>query len=399
MRFSRSWGASARMKTLGLLSLLLLAALPASAQAVRDSAGIQIVEISNAALGATERHVLDGPPTLRIGVVAGAPEYQFSRIAGVVLSPDGSITVADGGSSQIRTFDASGTFVGSYGSQGEGPGEFLFLNWVGRCQGRIVAYDVRLGRLTEVGSSPANTWPLESGAGVPSPSWIRCADSGVVGVRQTLPTGVPSEGPMRGKATVQFFAPDLEWLANTEITGEERYFLGGNAFPRPLGRRTAMAASGDRVAVGTQDDPEVTFVDRHGAVVRILRWPRQHLEIRSDDIESYVNGLVDASPDRAEGIRAMYRDLEFPDVLPAFGSLLLDEGGRLWVEQTQRPGNPANAWTVFSESGTPLWVVDFPERFIPHVIDTNRVAGVWRDDLNVEHVWVLETNFPGRDDP
>lgn len=378
------------MKTLRIVCVLLLVVRPASGQQVRDSAGIQIIETASGGWSAREHYVVDGSPSTRIGVVEGAPEYQFSRIAAVVLTPNGSILVADGGSNQVRTFDANGTFAESYGSQGEGPGEFMFLNWVGRCQGRTLAYDVRLGRVTEVGSNPANTWQLVSGPGVPSPSRIRCSDAAILGVRQTLPSGVPTEGPMRGTASLQFFGSDLEWVSSAEISGEERYFLAGNLFPRPLGRRTVVAASEERFAVGTQDDPEVVFVDSRGAPVQILRWPRQDMEVRSEDIEAYIGGLVDASPDRAAEVQQTYRDLEFPALLPAFGSLIVDETGRLWVEQTQRPGSAANSWTVFSAAGAPLATVELPERFIPHFVGTDRIAGVWRDELDVEYVFVFE---------
>jgi len=246
-----------------------------------------------------------------------------------------------------------------------------------------------LGRITEVGSHPANTWQLGTQAGVP-PRRVRCSVDGILGIRRALPRGVPSEGPLRVNATLHFFGADQQHVGTHEVVGEDRYFRAGSTFPRPLGRRTVIAGSGGWYVIGTQDSPEVLYMDAEGTPLHILRWPGRTLEVGSYDIETYVNRLVTESPDQAAQIRSVYRDHEFPESLPAFGRLILDESGRLWVEETQRPGISANSWQVFSKFGKPLATVDFPERFTPYFVTADRVAGVWQDALGVEYVWVFD---------
>jgi len=363
-----------------------------SGQEVRDSAGVRIVENASPLWGESEGWRVSETPVVRIGAMDGAPELLFSRVASLVLGTNGDIIVADGGSGQIRTFDSNGGFRGSYGSPGEGPGEFMSLSWVGECLGgHLWAYDVRLGRVTEVGSAPPETWQLGGGAIGPPPRRVQCSEDGLVGMLQVPSAGIPNPGPMRGRARIEFFGSNLENVATKEVPGEDRYFLRGNLFPRPLGRRTVLAASGLSFALGTQDSPEVTFFDVRGVVQSVVRWSDTDLVIRDADIDAYVNGLIAAaSPDRVAGIQAMYRDHEFPDHLPAFGRIILDEMGNLWVERTQRPGLPTNSWRVFSSAGVFLGSVGFPERFTPMFISSTRVGGVWRDDMDVEYVWVFD---------
>lgn len=65
---------------------------------------------------------------LRIGAGAidGTEVEQFVRISSITTDSRGSIYILDIGSSEIRVFDSSGSFLRTIGRKGEGPGEFLF---------------------------------------------------------------------------------------------------------------------------------------------------------------------------------------------------------------------------------------------------------------------------------
>jgi hypothetical protein len=105
------------------------AAAPLGAQAVRDSAGVQIVTNESPLLAPGRAWRVDPDPTVRIGGAdAGADSlYEFSLIMGVSRLSDGRIAVGVQGSSVVRFFDPSGRFVGSAGRRGQGPGEFAQL--------------------------------------------------------------------------------------------------------------------------------------------------------------------------------------------------------------------------------------------------------------------------------
>ncbi|MGE0158399.1 MAG: hypothetical protein AB7T31_03250 [Gemmatimonadales bacterium] len=67
-------------------------------------------------------------PTLEIGVVEGDPAYSFANISAAFRLDDGGVAVADAGNTRISLFDADGAAVRSWGSRGEGPGEFRTLS-------------------------------------------------------------------------------------------------------------------------------------------------------------------------------------------------------------------------------------------------------------------------------
>jgi len=55
---------------------------------------------------------VDTTRAILIGQQSGAPEYEFSGINGALGVPGGDIVVANCGSSQLRRYDRSGTYVG-----------------------------------------------------------------------------------------------------------------------------------------------------------------------------------------------------------------------------------------------------------------------------------------------
>src|SRR5690606_34586675 len=65
-----------------------------------------------------DRLEMDVPPT------SDDLAYEFGRIAGMALLPDGRVAVADGMANEVRVFDENGTHQFTFGRRGAGPGEF-----------------------------------------------------------------------------------------------------------------------------------------------------------------------------------------------------------------------------------------------------------------------------------
>jgi hypothetical protein len=89
-----------------------------SGPAVRDSAGVQIVENESYYWGEGEGWRLSESPSLDIGLLEGDPNYQFYLVAGAARLSDGGIAVANSGTHEIRFYDAAGTFISSAGRKG-----------------------------------------------------------------------------------------------------------------------------------------------------------------------------------------------------------------------------------------------------------------------------------------
>jgi hypothetical protein len=61
------------------------------------------------------------------------------------------------------------------------------------------------------------------------------------------------------------------------------------------------------------------------------------------------------------------------------------------------PDEPGR-WTVFDPEGRMLGTVATPARFRVFSIGTDYVLGVWRDDMDVEHVRLFTLEKPGQAD-
>ncbi len=89
----------------------------------------------------------------------------------------------------------------------------------------------------------------------------------------------------------------------------------------------------------------------------------------------------------------------FPDAHPAYGRLLVDVLGNLWVERPSQVGglfhgslNPVapdpTLWDVFDAAGVWLGSVELPAHFFPMEFAADYVTGVWKDEVDVEFVQV-----------
>jgi hypothetical protein len=104
--------ASALLRAAGIGLLPALAACGGDARAagpaVRDSAGVRIVENGAPAWKEGEGWRLAAEPALDIGMVDGPPQYQFGDVAGVVRLGDGTVVVADDQSKTCASSTAPG---------------------------------------------------------------------------------------------------------------------------------------------------------------------------------------------------------------------------------------------------------------------------------------------------
>src|SRR5690606_23723666 len=103
----------------------------------------------------------------RIGALAGLDEYIFGRID--ELTPDGSggVYIFDGQAPALRQYDAEGRYIGTFGGDGAGPGEYrdVALGLAVRSDGRLVMRDPRNNRVNVYNpdGSPSDHWPVASG--------------------------------------------------------------------------------------------------------------------------------------------------------------------------------------------------------------------------------------------
>jgi len=372
-------------------------AIPAST--VRDSAGVRIVESLRPRLDAGRGWRVTGEPLFTIGVTEGASGYQFSDVVGALRLASGLVVVADGGTQEIRVFTVDGLLAWTVGGRGEGPGEFSGLSGIGRGpSGTLWAYDFALRRISwlkrdegplrsvALGPEPPVLSPVGA---LPDGSFVLRQLWGAEGVASATRTGLRRD-PI---AYVRFDTSGALLDTVAVVPGREVVISleGGRAVMStpPFGRTSVGAIRSGHVLIGSQIRFELEERMPDGTLARIMRLPDRDLRVTEEDIHHYeARRRASAPPGGQAAVERELADLRVPELRPAFSELLVDAAGNVWMGRWEAEGSPATAWTVLDPDGIWLVEVSTPPGLQLRDIGEDRIVGVSRDELDVEHVVV-----------
>lgn len=380
------------------LALLLVAACAAetgrAGPIVTDSAGVRIVDYATWAPD-TLGWRIGAEPVVQIGMLEGEDAYQFDRISGVTRLGDGRIVVANGGTNELRVFDATGRHLQSAGRQGGGPGEFEGMGELVRLPGDSVAvYDWNLARVSFFAPDGAfvRSFQLQYAEGAASlvgrftsGSWLSrpgfvfgVGEAGTDVVRDTSVLLVfDGEGQLADTAA-PYVGPDFYVRSN-----------GGSAFASslPFGRATETVVWGDRFYAAYTDRFEIVRRDAAGTADLIVRASRPTVSLTDAVVEAHkAERLAEADERWRARLEELYRDIPFPPTLPAFGDLQVDADGNLWVLDVPLPGDETRHWTVFTPDGELLGAIETPPGVAVREIGRDYLLGTWSDELDVQYV-------------
>lgn len=373
--------------------------------AVRDSAGVEIVDLAEDAWSALPRLGTAADPLLSIGAVGGSQdEILFGVTAGAVLEK-GRIAVLNAGTREVRVYGPDGALAYDQGEDGEGPGEYRQPRHLYTLPGdSLVVWDRRLLRITVV-----------------DPQGAAVRDVRVPG----RPTATVVEGVFSDGSFLVFRQRFLEeqHAADQEFQGYySRYSPSGDSlnavgvFPwmrmitgAPEGERggmqvvqtgppvfdapTEVAVTGDGVWVGTREENEILWLSRSGETERIVRWEGPDRTVTDAVKEAYYDELRERlAANQAPGaVRGPSRGRPFADEIPSHGELVGRDDGGLWMEEFSVPGlGPTNRWRIFGPTGRPEAVVQLPPESEVLWAGRERVLLRVRDDLGVEYVRLYE---------
>lgn len=214
-------------------------------------------------------------------------------------------------------------------------------------------------------------------------------------VAQVIPS--TDQGLVRRQAMVLRYIPDEEILDSLGVFMDYEQILtmekSGSGFTftersRPFGREAVFAAAGTTFVAGTQDRFELQTHDINGALTSIVRVAWSNRPVTDEAIDEYKRQAIAGSfviGDTAR-VRRGLDELPYPETMPAYGSILLDDVGNLWVQKYRAPGDSAWAWVVFDEDRQILGVVEIPPGLEIYQIGQDFVLGMWRDESDVEHI-------------
>lgn len=176
-----------------------------------------------------------GNPGVTIGVAEGEEPYELAGASASIRLPDGRIVIANSGTSQLRIFDSTGTFIESIGRKGEGPGEFTgSMQIVSLSDSEFAVFDQSAQRLSifDTSGTLARESRTMAEAGSDFPLWVwlyrdawvtgpadtsqRAAVRGILGKLAELPPGsyryvhVATDGRVWSQQRIPGAAP-LPW--------------------------------------------------------------------------------------------------------------------------------------------------------------------------------------------
>lgn len=372
---------------------------------VRDSAGVRIVE-SPAEAQLPLIDIASRPPLLRIGALDGAEGEVLYQVIGASLLSGGRLAVGNAGSHQIRFYDANGTLASSVGGEGDGPGEFRDLTWVGPAGAdsvaafdddgrRVTVFDAdgvlaRTFRLAEFRNPGSEEEPVPR-----SPMMEGRLDGGsfVVGTIPIVTTGPTFTGIPDDSVNYYFIGDDgasdrgpiavpasESWVESTESTA--------SVSSVPLGRRTDATVGADVLWIGMTDSNDILGYGEDGALRLIIRRDVTPRSVTPADIERYKNERMELAADNPgwlDFLRENFERVPFASHHPLFSSIAATEDGGVWIEEYAFDSDES-IWTVYGPDGQPVGSARLPPDARILRIAGDSLVLRRQDELSVEYV-------------
>jgi len=370
-----------------------------------DSAGITLVTISGE-VSSLPVWTLSPKPVTEIS--GEAPPY-LGSVGEVGLLSDGRIVVEDNMTDELRLFDSEGHVAGLIGGAGSGPGEFQNLTTLTILPGdTVVTYDRRLYRISvfDPTGELLQTMSLTREDGGMN---TLAMDAWAFGSRRFLlhrlsPWDSTNAAPVprRDQRDAVLFLLD----SGGNVAGDPIRFEGGYSVEfdmgdagSPFANQPFIEVGSGGVVYGSGVRYEVTYSSPELRPLRIVRWHGWGVALEEEVIqgirEEYEAGWAELRaqrPDLVEGLLgALFSPEVLPDTLPALGSAVLDDAGRLWVSRfkpSTESWSQEDSWHILREDGHPLARIQLPPDARLAAARGNRVALILRDSLDVEHLRV-----------
>ena len=346
---------------------------PLATPLLRDSADIRIAENPRPPDGSRLGWQIGPDPTVTIGAAEGEHPYLLDRVGQSVTLSDGGIVVPDGGSNEVRVFDADGVHLRSWGGYGDGPGEFDELHAVARWRGdSIAAWDHYPHRGVSIFDSQGNLGRVVAlGMGQPDRSITILRDGSFLAdhwLRQEHGAGLLVQ-----EQVFEIRDADGVRIASlAPLVGREFFEFQNRGMPvwvdLAFSRRVHAAAWRELAIVSRNDRYELRAYQPDGTMRHIVRVDHAPIPV--------TESLIELRREEREG-GDRFDDMPHPETLPAFMAIMSDALDHLWVREYDVPGQEGRhrLWTVFDPEGRVLGYVEMPEGMIIDEIGADYVMG------------------------
>ncbi|WP_419941989.1 hypothetical protein [Candidatus Palauibacter sp.] len=355
----------------------------------RDSAGVQIVEAFRPAWGDSSRWTVDPEPILDLTRSGTGESHEFFRVGAMTRLSDGRVVVS--GQQEIRLYAAAGEFLGSFGREGEGPGEFRQIWGMERVSGDtllLLDYDERITVVTpDLTLSRTFSLPLLTDAIYDLGGGTLLVELGYGSMTTYEGTGGLRREPWP-LWRFDLHGTRIDSIGESEGF-EELMITRGESLLSTLpffARVSQVATRGGTILRGSADAMEVEELAATGELIRIIRLPDYPLELTPDEIDAARESLGE-NP----GSVAIQMFEAMSGMRPAYADIMVDPSGAIWLERYRgrHERESPQSWLVLDHDGTWLGQLVMPAGFNLHEVQMDALLGVRIDALDVEHPQVL----------
>jgi hypothetical protein len=363
-----------------------IALLEAANYSSRDSAGVRIVESPGTALDIPLPLVVETVPDLELGGAASDTVAQFHRISGIVGLPDGGMVVLDGGSRQLRWFDASGAHVRTVGRRGQGPGEFGNPLLIPQFRAdSLLVFERTRSVFTLVAMDGSGVRTLDRAQLLQVGTPLIAHGSRALFRSASSPASCQDNQPCELSLLLRW--TDLNGSTTDTLATHTRRMLRFTQsgppvlLDGPFDQGNAVAAGPEGPVIEGDPRFELRQFDGDGQLRAIFRVDAPPRGTPQEALKRFAR----QSPNPDE-LRRIYAMMGLPEVLPAFRTLRVDPLGWYWAELYPVGDDDASEWLVFDSEGRARGTVELPRGLEVHDIGEDYVLGRRIDELGVEYV-------------
>jgi len=360
---------------------------------------------------------------LSIGVLDGAPEYQFGEVRALAVDGPGNIYVLDGHGPVIRKYAPDGTYLYDIGREGEGPGEYKRPDsgLVFTPDGRLVLRDPGNGRISiySPDGDYEGSWPVAGSMNTSNPMIATRTNDVLTPVIKNLGASVMEW--QRGLAryhpdgTVDTLdVPDMDY-EEARISGESENSSSSSNVPFTPQQEVAYSPLGYFVS-GVSDSYSFLLLREDEPIIRISR-DYEPVPVLPEEKSIRRKQITENFTENFPGWK--WNGPDIPDTKAAFRGFLVSEEGRIWVqvsqpsergmseaevraeeerlEDTVNPYEEPSVFDVFEPTGEYLGRVRAPDGFQTYPRPVIRDMDVWAvvtDDLDVARVHHFHVDVP-----
>jgi len=266
----------------------------------------------------------------------------FEGIVDIDLDDNGNVYLCDYKACNIKKFAPDGTFLGTIGAEGQGPGEFNMPWQIAVSGDLLVVYDMgnrRMCALTLDGEYIQNI-TVQNSEGRPQSMRSR-PGGGIVIEREVAHRG---EGDKPQDCIIQFFSSDLE-LENTIFTRQ----VWRNKYRRIQGMNTNIIqpfspgvfwhiTQAGKIVIGLSEDYTVETHDPAKGRLSSFTHAYKPVRVTAEDKERFFSqtSYSISGGGRMDVPQEIKKLTEFPKNKPAFDGILVDPEGNILVHAMRK---------------------------------------------------------------